>query len=55
VLNVVVAVVLTLILRAVKAPTGLDQTVEDDYYSQSDVQSGALPGGEGIPAPAGSA
>ncbi|HET6210420.1 MAG TPA: sodium:solute symporter [Jatrophihabitans sp.] len=51
VLNVVVAVLLTLLLRAVKAPAGTDQTVTDDYYSESAVQAGSLPGGEGIPAP----
>ena len=28
-------VALTVVLRAVKAPTGRDETVEDDYYSDS--------------------
>jgi SSS family solute:Na+ symporter len=32
-LNVIVAVVVTLLLRAVKAPSGTDATEPDDYYS----------------------
>jgi SSS family solute:Na+ symporter len=55
VLNLLVTLVLTLVLRAVKAPSGVDQTVEDDYYSESAVQDRSLPGGEGIPAPSGTA
>ena len=35
VLNIVVAVVLTLVLRAVKAPAGTDHTAAEDYYSES--------------------
>jgi SSS family solute:Na+ symporter len=35
VINVVVAVVLTLVLRALKAPAGTDQTSAEDYYSDS--------------------
>jgi len=53
VLNIVVAVVLTLVLRAVKAPAGVDQTASDDYYSESAEPAGRLPGGEGLPAPTG--
>ena len=34
-LNVVVAVVLTVVLRLVKAPAGTDATEPDDYYSDS--------------------
>jgi len=34
-INIVLAVVLTLILRAVKAPEGTDATEPDDYYSDS--------------------
>jgi SSS family solute:Na+ symporter len=34
-LNVIVAVIATLILRAVKAPVGTDATSPDDYYSNS--------------------
>jgi len=33
VINVVIAVVLTLILRAVKAPEGLDKTIPADYFA----------------------
>ncbi len=35
VINIVVCVVLTLVLRAVKAPLGTDATEPDDYYSDS--------------------
>ncbi len=35
VLNIVIAVVLTLVLRAVKAPGGTDETEPSDYYSDS--------------------
>ena len=34
-LNIVIAVVLTLVLRAIKAPAGTDETEPDDYYSDS--------------------
>ncbi len=34
-LNVVVAVVLTLVLRALKVPTGRDQTSPADYYADA--------------------
>ena len=34
-LNIVVAVVLTFVLRAVKAPAGVDETAAEDYYSDS--------------------
>jgi SSS family solute:Na+ symporter len=50
-LNLVVAVVLTLVLRAIKAPAGADQTVSDDYYSETAEPAGKLPGSEGLPAP----
>jgi solute:Na+ symporter, SSS family len=33
--NVVVAVVFTVILRALRAPDGADETIPDDYYSDS--------------------
>jgi SSS family solute:Na+ symporter len=36
-LNVIVAVVLTAILRAMRAPAGIDETTPDDYYSDSGV------------------
>ena len=51
VLNLVVAVVLTVVLRLVKAPDGEDQTADDDYYSESAVRTESLPGTEGVPAP----
>ncbi|MFJ5217973.1 hypothetical protein ACIP98_25035, partial [Streptomyces sp. NPDC088354] len=35
VLNVVVTVVLTLVLRAVKAPEGLDETAVKDYTADT--------------------
>ncbi len=35
VINIVIAVVLTLILRALKAPAGADETKPEDYYSDS--------------------
>jgi solute:Na+ symporter, SSS family len=35
VINIAIAVVLTVVLRAVKAPAGRDETVGDDYYSDS--------------------
>jgi len=51
VLNLVVTVVLTLVLRAVKAPAGVDQTASDDYYSETAEPAGRVPGSEGLPAP----
>ena len=39
-INLIVAIVLTLILRAAKAPSGTDRTVPEDYYADSGV---ALP------------
>jgi SSS family solute:Na+ symporter len=35
VINIVVAVVATLVLRAVKAPAGVDETEPEDYYSDA--------------------
>ncbi|HWO52342.1 MAG TPA: sodium:solute symporter, partial [Ornithinibacter sp.] len=35
VLNLVVAVVLTFVLRAVKAPDGDDETIRGDYFADS--------------------
>ncbi|MDT0262387.1 monocarboxylate uptake permease MctP [Jatrophihabitans lederbergiae] len=55
VLNVVVAVVGTLILRAIKAPAGTDHTVPADYYSEAAAPAEAVPGTDGglaEPAPA---
>jgi len=34
-LNIVIAVLLTVVLRAIKAPAGTDETEPDDYYSDS--------------------
>jgi solute:Na+ symporter, SSS family len=52
VLNVVVSVVLTLVLRALHAPDGQDHTTDEDYYAESDLADDALPGTEGgMPAP----
>ncbi|HEX2902005.1 MAG TPA: sodium:solute symporter [Jatrophihabitans sp.] len=52
-INLVVAVVLTLVLRAVKAPAGIDQTTDEDYYAEAPVAEGSLPGtAGGMPAPA---
>jgi len=51
VFNLVVTVVLTLVLRAVKAPAGVDQTASDDYYSETAEPAGRVPGSEGLPAP----
>jgi SSS family solute:Na+ symporter len=52
VLNILVAVVLTLVLRAVRMPAGRDHTVDDDYYAESDLITGGLPGTEGgLPTP----
>src|SRR6195952_2077859 len=54
VLNIVVTVVLTLVLRAVKAPQGVDATTYEDYYSESNPKVAALPGTDGgLPAPSG--
>jgi solute:Na+ symporter, SSS family len=35
VINIVVAVVLTLVLQAIKAPSGSDESEPDDYYSDA--------------------
>src|SRR6266571_1799378 len=43
VINVVIAVVLTLVFRALKAPEGVDATEPDDYYSD-----GSMPVGEHV-------
>jgi len=52
VLNIVVAVVLTAVLRAVKAPAGVDHTVDEDYYTEPELVAAAVPGTEGgLPAP----
>jgi SSS family solute:Na+ symporter len=52
VINIVVAVVLTFVLRAIKAPDGVDVTTPDDYYSDSVAGTRPLPGTEGgLPAP----
>jgi SSS family solute:Na+ symporter len=53
VLNIVVSVLLTLILRAVRAPAGQDHTVDEDYYTDpDDGTTASLPGTEGgLPAP----
>jgi SSS family solute:Na+ symporter len=53
VLNIVVAVVLTLVLRAVKAPQGVDHTTYEDYYSEGGGAAVAdLPGTDGgLPVP----
>ncbi|CAG7605000.1 monocarboxylate uptake permease MctP [Actinacidiphila bryophytorum] len=58
VLNVGVAVVLTLVLRALKAPAGEDETVLSDYTAESDPApadpAGPTPGtAPGLPEPAG--
>jgi SSS family solute:Na+ symporter len=47
VLNLAVAVVLTLVLNALKAPSGADETVRADYVAEA-----AEPVGAGAPAPA---
>jgi SSS family solute:Na+ symporter len=47
VINIVVAVVLTLVLRAIKAPDGTDATSPDDYYSDSIEPIRSVPGAEG--------
>jgi SSS family solute:Na+ symporter len=55
VLNIVVAVVLTLILRAIKAPEGVDATSPEDYYAEMAApQATTLPGTDGgLPVPGG--
>jgi len=53
-INIVVAVVLTLLLRATKAPAGSDHTVPEDYYADSGValpKAGQLLGAESTPEP----
>jgi SSS family solute:Na+ symporter len=52
VINLVVAVVLTLVLRAIKAPEGTDSTVPEDYYSEPVGALREVPGTEGgLPEP----
>jgi SSS family solute:Na+ symporter len=50
VLNLAVAVVLTLVLNALKAPSGADETVRGDYVAEA--AEAAEPVGAGAPAPA---
>jgi SSS family solute:Na+ symporter len=52
VINIVVAVALTVVLRAIKAPDGTDATAPDDYYSEPVGPTRELPGTEGgLPEP----
>jgi SSS family solute:Na+ symporter len=52
VINIVVAVLLTLVLRAMKAPEGTDATTPEDYYSEPAGALGSVPGTEGgLPEP----
>jgi SSS family solute:Na+ symporter len=52
VINIVVAIVLTLALRAIKAPVGADATTPDDYYSEPGGPTTSMPGTEGgLPEP----
>jgi SSS family solute:Na+ symporter len=52
VINIVVAVLLTLVLRALKASDGADATVPDDYYSEPVGTPRAVPGTDGgLPEP----
>jgi SSS family solute:Na+ symporter len=54
-LNIIVAVVLTWILRAANSPSGSDSTTSDDYYADSGVDlpvAGEYIGDEGTPDPA---
>ena len=54
VLNIVVTVLLTLVLRAMKAPEGVDETTYEDYYSESTKKVSTLPGTDGgLPVPGG--
>jgi SSS family solute:Na+ symporter len=54
VLNILVTVLLTLVLRAMKAPEGVDDTTYEDYYSESTAKVTELPGTEGgLPVPGG--
>ncbi|MEO9238753.1 MAG: sodium:solute symporter, partial [Jatrophihabitantaceae bacterium] len=46
-INIVVSVLLTLVLRAIKAPAGNDHTVAEDYYSESVADGRSVPGTEG--------
>jgi SSS family solute:Na+ symporter len=46
-INLVVAVVLTVAMRAVNAPAGIDQTTLDDYYSDAPALTAPVPGTEG--------
>ncbi len=53
-LNAVVAVVLTVVLRLLKAPQGVDATTYEDYYSESGTTVAELPGTDGgLPVPGG--
>jgi SSS family solute:Na+ symporter len=52
VINIVVAAVLTLALRAIRAPEGTDATTPHDYYSEPAGAVAAVPGTEGgLPEP----
>ncbi|HEX8080192.1 MAG TPA: sodium:solute symporter [Jatrophihabitans sp.] len=54
VLNIVVTVLLTFVLRAMKAPEGVDATTYEDYYSESTKKVSDLPGTDGgLPVPGG--
>ncbi len=54
VLNIVVTVLLTLVLRAMKAPEGVDATTYEDYYSESTTKVTTMPGTDGgLPVPGG--
>ena len=44
ILNLVVSVVLTLVLRAMKAPAGIDATEPEDYYADSEGPNKSQPG-----------
>ena len=57
-LNAVVAVLLTVLLRAVKAPAGLDETTDEDYYvdrGEADPKYAVAGTDGGLPSAAGSA
>jgi solute:Na+ symporter, SSS family len=48
VLNLVIAVVLTLVLKAVKAPEGADETLPHQYTADPDKAPAAVPAGVGL-------
>ena len=53
-LNLIVAVVITLILRAANSPAGVDHTEPDDYYADAEVdmpRAGEYLGDERTPEP----